>query len=301
VKAASLLRAVRAPSLTAGAMPVVTANALAAHRGYGVDGRVFLLTLGGMVLVQSAVNLINDYFDHRSGLDADPEFEKSPFPLGSRVIQRGEMTPTGMLLFASACFAAAGVVGVVLDRRHDGHVVLGIAIAGGLLGYFYTAPPLRIAYRGVGEPVTFLLFGPLAGLGSYYVQTGTVDAAAVLLSSIVGVLAMAILFLHHFPQFEADARYGKKTPIVRLGPRRAGRMVPVLLGLPYLLVAAGVAADLLPWPTLAFVLTAPWALQVSRAALTAADDERRMARAVGGVLAVHFFGGLVLSAALWLA
>ena len=89
MNAGTLLRAVRAPSLTAGAMPVLTANALVAYQGFPVDGWALALTLVGMIAAQSGVNLVNDYFDDKSGLDADPEFADPVFPLGSRVIQQG--------------------------------------------------------------------------------------------------------------------------------------------------------------------------------------------------------------------
>jgi 1,4-dihydroxy-2-naphthoate phytyltransferase len=296
----TLLRAVRAPSLTAGAMPVVTANALVAHQGFPVDPGAFGLTLLGMIAAQSGVNLVNDYFDDKSGLDADPEFAEHPFPLGSRVIQQGSLSRRGVAIFALVCFAIGAAVGVALDRRHPGHMVLFIAVVGALLGYFYTAPPLQIAYRGAGEPITFLLFGPIAGLGAYYVQTGRFDGAALLLASVVGLLAMAILFLHHFPQHDADRRHGKKTPIVRLGPVAAGRWVPWILAAPYLLVVIGVAAGVFPWAALAFFITVPWSARVARTALGRAAEPRPMSRAVGNVLLVHFAGGLAISLALWL-
>ena len=294
----TLARAVRAPSLTAGAMPVLTANAVAVHQGYRVELPAFFLTLLGMLFIQSGVNLVNDFFDDRSGLDRDPDYAHSPFPLGSRVIQEGRLTARGVRIYAVICFALAAACGLFLDTRHAGHVVVGIALVGAALGYFYSAPPLRISYHGVGEPVTFLLFGPLAGLGSYYVQTGAFDAVAALVATIVGVLAMAILFLHHFPQREADAKYGKRTPVVRLGAEAAGRWVPGILAVPYLLVAGGVVGGLLPWTATAFLLTLPLAVRVSRTALSDAAHPRRMAKAVGDVLGIHFFGGLLLSVAL---
>jgi len=66
-------------------------TALVASRGVTPSGKIFGLTLLGMLAAQGAVNLVNDYFDDASGLDADPEFAKNPFPLGSRVIQSGEL------------------------------------------------------------------------------------------------------------------------------------------------------------------------------------------------------------------
>lgn len=296
-----LLRAARAPSLVAGAMPALVLTALVAHQDLPVAWGRFALTLLGLVALQAGVNLVNDYFDHESGLDADPEFASNPFPLGSRVIQEGQLGRGGVLAFAAICFAVGAACGVVLNEAHPGNTVLWIGLAGGLLGFFYTAPPLRIAYHGAGEPVTFLLFGPLAGLGSYYVQTGRFDAAAALLSCVVGVLAMAILFMHHFPQHDADARHGKRTPIVRLGPEGAGRLVPALLALPYAGVVLAVALGFAPPWALAFFATAPLAIGASRTALRSARDPRRMTRAFAQVLGLQLFGGLLLAGSLFLA
>ena len=187
-----------------------------------------------MLAAQGAVNLVNDFFDDASGLDADPEFEKMPFPLGSRVIQTGALTKRGVAVFAAACGAVAVVCGLALNALAPGNTVLWICLVAAVLGYFYTAPPLRIAYHGAGEPVTFLLFGPLAGAGTYFAQTGAFSPSCWLVSSVVGLMAMDILYMHHFPQHDADKRHGKRTPVVRLGPAGAGRLVPLLLGLPYL-------------------------------------------------------------------
>jgi 1,4-dihydroxy-2-naphthoate octaprenyltransferase len=295
-----ILRATRAPPLAAGAMPAIVLTALVAHQGHPVDGARFAATLVGLVLLQAGVNLVNDYFDDASGLDADPDFERNPFPLGSRVIQTGALSRRGVLALAAACFAGGAACGLWLDTLHPGHVVLALGLAGFVLGFFYTAPPLRIAYHGAGEPVIFLLFGPLAGLGTYYVQTGRADGTAAFVSCIVGILVMAILYLHHFPQHEADARHRKRTPVVRLGPAGAGRLVPAMLGLPYALVAAGVALGWLPPYALAFFLSAPLALGASRAALRQAGDARAMTRAFGQVAGLNLLGGLLLAGGLWL-
>jgi 1,4-dihydroxy-2-naphthoate phytyltransferase len=294
------LAAVRAGSLVVGATPVLVLTALVAAQGWPVHGGRFALTLLGLVALQAGVNVVNDLFDDASGLDADPAFSDNPFPLGSRALQTGALSRRGMWTLAAACFGVGAACGLALDTIHAGHVVLALGAAGFVLGWFYTAPPLSIAYRGAGEPVIFLLFGPLAGLGTFYVQTGFVSAAAALLSCAVGVLAMTILFLHHFPQHAADKKHGKRTPIVRLGPKSAGRLVPWLLVAPYLLVLAAVALGALPVFVLAFFATVPLALSVARTALRRADDARAMTAAVGQALGVDFLGGLLLAAGLWL-
>jgi 1,4-dihydroxy-2-naphthoate octaprenyltransferase len=295
-----LVQAVRAPSLLAGAMPVFVATGWVAARGEPVHGGIFAATLLGLVALQAGVNVVNDLHDDASGLDADPEFDGNAFPLGSRVIQSGVLGRRGMWILAAACFGTGAACGLWLDTIHPGHVVLGLGVVGAVLGWFYTAPPLRIAYHGAGEPVIFLLFGPLAGGGALYVQMGTVDAAGMLLSCIVGWLAMAVLFLHHFPQREADGRHGKKTPIVRLGARNAGRLVPPMLAVPFVAVAGAVAGGFLPPAALAILLGFPFALKASRIALARPDEPRAMTAAFGQVMGTLVVGGGALAAALGL-
>jgi len=298
----TLLQATRAPSLLAAAMPPVVLTAWVHHQGLPVNAAAFGATLLGLVALQAGVNVINDLFDDESGLDADPEFDENPFPLGSRAIQSGVLTRRGMWMLALGCFGTGLVCGLWLDSFHPGHVVLGIGVAGALLGYFYTAPPFRFAYYGVGEPIIFLLFGPLAGLGTVYVQTGrSLDPGALLLSCVVGWLVMAILFLHHFPQHAADARHGKRTPIVRLGPDGAGRLVPWMLAVPYALVALGVATAWLPVPSVLVLLSLPFAVKAARIARTRASEPKPMTAAFGQVMLVHLVSGGALSAVLWWA
>jgi 1,4-dihydroxy-2-naphthoate octaprenyltransferase len=277
-------------------MPAVVAAAAARFDGHVVDPLRTGVVVVGLVALQSGVNLVNDYFDDASGLDADPDFADSPFPLGSRVIQQGLLSREAVKRGAVVCFGLGAACGLVLDTVHAGHVVLWLGLVGFALGYAYTAPPLRIAYRGAGEPITFALFGPVAGLGAYYVLTGTVSAAAIVVSCVVGALAMAILFLHHFPQRAADARHGKRTPVVRLGAVRAGRLVPWILAAPYALVVGSVAVGLLGPGALAFVLTAPLAWRVGRTACARPGHDRAMAGAAFRTLGIHFFGSLLLAA-----
>ena len=225
----------------------------------------FLLTLLGLVALQAGVNVVNDLFDDASGLDADPAFAKNPFPLGSRAIQSGALSRRGMWALAGGCFGVGAACGLALNTIHPGHVVLALGAAGFVLGWFYTAPPLSIAYRGAGEPVIFLLFGPLAGLGTYYVQTGRLDAAAALLSCVVGVLAMT----HPLPPSLPAARSGRQARqadadrAARPARGRAPRALAVRGALSVGARRGGARRSLPPF-ALAFFATAPLALAVSQ-------------------------------------
>ena len=292
------LRALRAPSLTAGAMPALVSAAVAAGQGLEISPAYVALVFLGLIALQSGVNLVNDLFDDESGLDKDPEFADMAFPLGSRVLQEGLISRATMKRAAIGCFALGAVVGVGLDFVHEGHVVLWIGLLGVALGYSYTAPPLKIAYRGFGEPITFSLFGPVAGCGAYYVYTGEFSEAAAVVSCVLGFWSMTILFLHHFPQRAADAKHGKQTPIVRLGHRGAGRVVPWILAAPYLLLGTAVFAGALPVATLAVGLTLPIAFKIGHTAWTRPEHERVMAGTAMMTLGLHFLGSVLLVAGL---
>src|SRR5262249_52235762 len=280
-------------------MPVLTVTALVASRGVSPQALTFALTLLGMLAAQGAVNLVNDYFDDASGLDADPEFARNPFPLGSRRIQSGALGKRGRAALAAVCGAVAVVCGLWLNARAPGNSLLAICLVAAALGYFYTAPPLRIAYHGAGEPVTFLLFGPLAGAGTEWAQTGSVTRAGLVLSCFVGLLAMDILYMHHFPQHDADKRHGKRTPVVRLGPAGAGRLVPLLVVLPYVVLGAGIVAGLLPTAAIIAFLSLPFGVRAARIALRTPSDPKLMTQAFANVFGLHFTGGLLVAGGLF--
>jgi len=84
-------------------------------------------------------------------------------------------------------------------------------------GFFYTAPPIKLGYRCVGELVIALLFGLLPVFASYYLQTGKIDIIPLLPAAVVAVLIFLIILINEFPDLAADTAVNKKTLIVRLG------------------------------------------------------------------------------------
>jgi 1,4-dihydroxy-2-naphthoate octaprenyltransferase len=235
-------RSSRLPFLIGSVIPVGLGTALAfVERGLFAPGR-FTLTVLGMAGAHLAVNFFNDYFDFRYGVDtAHPP---RPFSGGSQVIQEGLETPAEVLAQALLMSGLAVAAALALAAA-SGPGVLFFAALGGFLGYFYSARPLLLSWRGLGELVTGFCFGPLVVAGSYFVQAGHISAAGLVLSLVPGALITALLFVNQYPDYHQDLRAGKKTLVVRLGPRRA---LPLL----YLLLAAAFAplflARALPHP-----------------------------------------------------
>jgi 1,4-dihydroxy-2-naphthoate octaprenyltransferase len=215
-KLKSLFIASRPNFLAASAAPVLVGSTL----GYAITGSfnfgLFILAMVAIMLMHAGANMANDYFDHTSGNDWVNK-NVTPFSGGSRYIQEGILSPRTELLAALAAFAVGSAIGLVIVILTKSLFILVIGVLGLLGGFFYTAPPIKLGYRCVGEPVIALLFGLLPVFGSYYLQTGQIDIIPLLPAGIVAVLIFLIILINEFPDLAADSTVSKKTLIVRFG------------------------------------------------------------------------------------
>ena len=168
--------------------------------------------------LHSGANIANDYFDHLSGNDWANK-NVTPFSGGRRFIQEGILSPKATLLASLFCLSVGAALGVVILLITRSIFILVIGLIGLLGGFFYTAPPVKLGYRGIGEFVIAFLFGILPVYGSYYLQTGTIDAAPLAAACIMGVLIFLVILANEFPDLAADAAVNKKTLVVRFGVR----------------------------------------------------------------------------------
>jgi 1,4-dihydroxy-2-naphthoate octaprenyltransferase len=252
--------ATRPWSFSMTAISVCMGTFLAAAAG-PVSWPWFAAVLLGMVTFHAATNVLNDYFDTRSGVDqADsPTAKYRPHP-----ILGGLMTPGRTLGLAVALYAIAISVGIAAAalRSRD---VLWIGTAGLLASVFYTAGPVKFKYRAMGEVAVFLIWGPLMIGGAYAVQRGTLSAGPLLISIPFGVLVALVLFANNMRDIEYDARRGIKTLGILLGRARSLYIYLGLIAAAYLALFAMVAARLVtPWALLV-LLSLPKAVSLFRA------------------------------------
>jgi 1,4-dihydroxy-2-naphthoate octaprenyltransferase len=213
------LHALRAPFLTASAIPVlIGASAAFWKTGSFAVGR-FLVTLGGVVSLHLGANLANDYFDYVTGCD-DLNPEPTPFSGGSRVIQHGLISSRAILIASCFFFALGMGQGLWLNSTVAGNRVLWLGLAGLAGGVLYSAVPFKLSYRGIGELVVFAMFGPLAVAGSYLCQTESLEVYPFLVALPAGLLVLAILLVNEVLDVEWDEKARKRTLVVMLGKRR---------------------------------------------------------------------------------
>jgi len=132
-----------------------------------------------------------------------------------------------------------------------GWVVLAFGVAGVILNVAYTAPPLRLKKRGLGELDVLLVWGPLLIAGTYYSAVGHVPWQVWPAAIPYGLLCTAVLMAKHIDKLPWDEKAGVRTLPVMLGEARARTVTNALMVLFYVAVAADVAVGALPWPALA--------------------------------------------------
>lgn len=221
----------RPRTLPAAVVPVAVGTAAAV--GFkGTDPIVWraLAALVVSLALQVATNFVNDYADGERGTD---DTRVGPI----RLVASGLATAKEVKAAALGAFAAAGVAGGALAYA-VGWELLVVGAVSMLAGWAYTGGPKPYGYLGLGEVFVFVFFGLVATVGSFYVQTETVNALAVLAAIPVGLLAVALLVINNMRDIPGDSVSGKQTLAVRLGDHRTRQLYALLLAL----VALGIVA-----------------------------------------------------------
>jgi 1,4-dihydroxy-2-naphthoate octaprenyltransferase len=194
-----------------------------------------------VLCLHAGANMSNDYFDHKSGTDdINVEFG-GHLTGGSRMIQTGILQPRQVLLEALVYYAAGTLIGLYLAWVR-GPWVLVIGLTGVLSGYFYTAPPVVLAARGLGEVVVGLNFGLLIALGTYYVQTGQLAWEPAIAGLPASFLLAGVLYINEFQDMPADKAAGKNNLVVRQGRQDAVPGYALIMAAAYLSIILGVLA-----------------------------------------------------------
>jgi 1,4-dihydroxy-2-naphthoate octaprenyltransferase len=227
------------------------------HLGYA------LLAFFGLLMVHISVNVLNDYFDYRSGIDL--EVKRTPFSGGSGILPAALLTPRQVLWFGLVSFLLAVPIGVYFVVTLDkGWQLLPLLLVAAVCILLYTPLLTRLGWPewapGVG-------LGALPILGVYFVQTADYTLPAVIACVPSGILVHNLLLLNEFPDAEADKKAGRKTLPIIMGARKASLVYSALTVVVYLWIIGGVIAGQMPVLSLLGLLTLPLAIKAIQGAL----------------------------------
>ncbi len=244
----------RSLSLVQSLTPAILAVVMAA--GYG-GFSIFpaLCAVAGVACAHLAMNLADDWFDYKSDMMGDRQ----------RVIRKGfrAMTVkypyltdgseslrslgTAIASFSGAACAFGAVVFAVRTSQNGfcspqgSWWIVAIVCVTAFLGAFYSAPPLKLGFHGLGEIVIGVIFGPLLMMGVFYSAAGQMAAEIVWISVPVGLLVLNILYTHSLIEKAGDAESGKMTLALLLGSDRAGLVMAYIVNLlPFVMIAVAV-------------------------------------------------------------
>jgi len=285
------LRATRLPFLTATFVPILLGIAVAAWTN-GFSWWLALLTLVGGAFIHLGLNVANDVFDTTSGAD-EANVNPTQFSGGSRVVLYGLISLRRLALLSLGFYAAGIAIGVGLAAMR-GWDLLWLGVAGALLSFFYTAPPLKLVHRGLGEIVVALGFGPIMALGAYFVQAREYDLEPLLVSIPVGILIALVLYVNEVPDRPADAAAGKRTLPVRLSKDTVVNGYMAAVAVAFGLIAVFAVSGLIVRPAIIALAAAPLALPVYRALRESYEQPYALMPAMAKNIQLHLATGVLL-------
>lgn len=257
---------------------------------------LFILTLIGACFLHLACNVVNDYFDFRSGNDALNKNALVPFSGGSRMVLDGFVKPGEALMTAIILAVLGAVIGIYLNNILNGNIILFIGLAALFFVFSYNGFPMRLVNKGLGEIAIFLAWGPLMVLGSYYVQAESLSSFWPLIVAFPsGIMTTLVLLINEFADKEADFSTGRKTWVILFGFKK-GLFVYLFLALScYLVVLAGVLFGRWPAWSLFVLASLPLPFLAFKAGMRNIDNWPGFLPAVKTTILMNFVFLAILS------
>jgi 1,4-dihydroxy-2-naphthoate octaprenyltransferase len=257
------------------------------HPGY------FLLVILGLILNHLALNMTDDYYDFHHLVDLYAENGRNPYTGGSGLLSEGLIQPQEMRRVFTVFYMIAIGIGIFLGIM-KGYFVLFLLAFGFFCAFFYTAPPIRFGYRGVGEMAQLLCFGPAIGLGAYYVQAQRISWEAFWGTLPFGIMLFSMITINEIPDFLEDRRAGKLNLVARFGREKGVWLFIFSLWAAYGAILAGVLLGKIPLLGLISLATLPIAWRTVSILRRYYQHPLKMVPANLGMICVHNFTAILL-------
>ena len=246
----SWLRAIRIRFLLASIIAVSTGLAISWWTGNSITIFDAVLTFLGVLALHASVDLLNDYWDFKRGIDS--KTVKTKMSGGSGVLPEGLLDPK-QVYRAGIIFLIIGALIGTYFVVTDG-IIIGVILAFAILSiYFYST---KIVNWGLAE-VFVAIKGTLIVIGTCYIQTSQINESMVLGGIVVGVLSSFVLFITSFPDYDIDKAKGRKTLVISLGLKRSCTVFWLFPIIVYTLTIVSVILDVFPLFCISILLTFP--------------------------------------------
>ena len=245
------LRAIRVKFLLASVIAVSLGLSLAWHSGYPINIIHAILTFAGVISLHASVDLLNDYWDFKRGIDT--KTKRTKMSGGTGVLPEGLLKPKSVYIVGIGFLILGAIIGIyfVIIFGITIGLILGFAI---LSVYFYST---KIVNWGLAE-VFVTIKGTLIVLGTYFIQSQTIDDFAIFAGVVVGILSSMVLFVTSIPDHDADKEKGRRTLVIIFGMSNAVRTFLIFPILAYGVIIYGVLTGIFPVYSLIVLLAKPF-------------------------------------------
>ncbi len=248
------LRVIRIRFLLASVIAVSNGLAISYWKYHTIDPIYAILTYVGVIFLHASVDLLNDYWDYKRGIDIATK--RTKFSGGTGVLPENLLAPRTVYIAGLVFLILGASIGAyfIVVRGVTIAIILGFAV---IAIYFYST---RIVNAGLGE-LFVAIKGAMIVLGSLYVQNAVLEPAAIYCGAIVGILSATVLFINSFPDYEADKSKGRRTLVIILGRKTASTIFPLFIIAAYALIAGGIFFGLTKVYSLISFVSMPFAIK----------------------------------------
>ena len=244
------LRVIRVRFLLASIIAVSVGMALHWSQNGSVDYLDLILTFAGVMALHASVDLLNDYWDFKRGIDT--KTTRTKMSGGTGVLPEGLLKPSSVYRAGIAFLIIGSLIGSYFVMTHGIliAIILGFAI---LSIYFYST---KIVDSGLGE-FFVAVKGSMIVIGTFFIQSGDVNIESILAGIVIGTLSSLVLFIASFPDHDADKSKGRKTLVIVVGKKKAIKLFWIFPLISYAVILIGVSASLFPVLSLITLLSFP--------------------------------------------
>ena len=245
------LRAIRIKFLFASVIAVSLGLSLAWYAGSSIDIFHALLTFAGVISLHASVDLLNDYWDFKRGIDT--KTKRTKMSGGTGVLPEGLLKPKSVYLAGIGFLILGSIIGIyfVIIFGITIGIILGFAI---LSVYFYST---KIVNWGLAE-VFVTIKGTLIVIGTFFIQSQGIDDFSIFAGIVVGLLSSLVLFVTSIPDHDIDKEKGRRTLIIIFGKSNTVKTFLIFPILTYGVIIFGVITGLFPVYSLIVLLAKPF-------------------------------------------
>jgi len=244
------LRVIRVRFLLASIIAVSVGLALHWSQNGSLDYLDVILTFAGVLALHASVDLLNDYWDFKRGIDT--KTTRTKMSGGTGVLPEGLLKPSSVYRAGVVFLIIGSLIGsyfVIMDGILIA-IILGFAI---LSIYFYST---KIVDSGLGE-FFVAVKGSMIVMGTFFIQSGEVTVESILAGIVIGTLSSLVLFIASFPDHDADKSKGRKTLVIVVGKEKAIKLFWLFPLVSYVVILIGVSVNLFPLLSLISLLSFP--------------------------------------------